>query len=76
MQFDAGRVITSHVAVISLRRARDDYVAHYHHERDHQGKGNAVLAPRPEDQIGETTGPINRRKRLGGPLNFYYRRAG
>ena len=60
----------------SLRRALDDYVAHYHHERNHQGKGNAVLAPRPEDRIGETTGPINRRKRLGGLLNFYYRRAG
>ncbi|MHC4549909.1 MAG: helix-turn-helix domain-containing protein [Planctomycetota bacterium] len=60
----------------SLRRALDDYVAHYHHERNHQGKGNAVLAPRPEDRIGETTGPIHRRKRLGGLLNFYYRRAG
>ena len=60
----------------SLRRALDDYVAHYHHERNHQGKGNAVLAPRPEDRIGETTGPINRRKRLGGLLNFYCRKAG
>jgi len=60
----------------SLRRALEDHVAHYHHERNHQGKGNAVLAPRPEDRIGETAGPISRRKRLGGLLNFYYRRAG
>jgi hypothetical protein len=60
----------------SLRKALDDHVAHYHHERNHQGKGNAVLAPRPEDRIGETTGSIHRRKRRGGLLNFYYRRAG
>ncbi len=60
----------------SLRRALDDYVAHYHHERNHQGKGNVLLEPLPADRVGQSTGTINRRKRLGGLLNFYYRRTG
>src|SRR5262249_42182157 len=29
----------------SLRHALTQYVAHYHHERNHQGKGNALLFP-------------------------------
>ncbi len=60
----------------SLRRALDQYLAHYHNERNHQGKGNVLLEPRPTDRVGESSGPIDRRKRLGGLLNFYYRRAG
>ncbi len=59
----------------SLRRALDQYMAHYHHERNHQGKGNLLLEPRAGDRIGESSGPIDRRKRLGGLLNFYYRKA-
>jgi hypothetical protein len=31
----------------SLRRALTEYVAHYHEERPHQGKGNVVLFPGP-----------------------------
>ena len=60
----------------SLRRALDQYMAHYHHERNHQGKGNLLLEPRPGDRVGESSGPIDRRKRLGGLLNFYDRKAG
>src|SRR5205814_867786 len=30
----------------SLRRALDEYVEHYHAERNHQGKGNVLLFPR------------------------------
>src|SRR5439155_21988916 len=30
----------------SLRRALSEYVAHYHTERNHQGKGNLLLFPR------------------------------
>ncbi len=30
----------------SLRRALNDYVDHFHAERDHQGKGNVLLFPR------------------------------
>ncbi len=60
----------------SLRRALDQYLIHYQHERNHQGRGNVLLEPRPTDRVGASTGPIDRRKRLGGLLNFYYRKAG
>jgi transposase InsO family protein len=59
----------------SLRRVLDQYVAHYRHERNHQGLGHVILEPRPEDRVGENRGRIRRRKRLGGLLNFYYRKA-
>jgi transposase InsO family protein len=59
----------------SLRRALDQYLAHYHHERNHQGLGHVILEPLPEDRVGESSGRIRRRKRLGGLLNFYYRKA-
>ncbi len=59
----------------SLRRALGQYLAHYHHERNHQGLGNVILEPLPEDRVGESRGRIRRRKRLGGLLNFYYRSA-
>ncbi|MFQ5844530.1 MAG: integrase core domain-containing protein, partial [Planctomycetota bacterium] len=60
----------------SLRRALEEYVAHYHHERNHQGLDNTIPEPRPDDRIGASDGHIERRRRLGGLLNFYYRRAG
>ena len=31
----------------SLRRALNEYVAHFHSERNHQGKGNVLLFPEP-----------------------------
>ena len=34
----------------SLRRALSDYVAHFHAERNHQGKGNVLLFPRDTDR--------------------------
>ncbi len=37
-----------------------------------QGKENVILFPAPEDHIGESTGPIQTRERLGGLLKFYY----
>ncbi|MHC4932522.1 MAG: integrase core domain-containing protein [Planctomycetota bacterium] len=59
----------------SLRKALDQYLAHYRHERNHQGLRNGVLEPLSEDRVGESQGRIQRRNRLGGLLNFYYRRA-
>jgi hypothetical protein len=53
-----------------------EYVEHFHHERNHQGLGNGIPAPRLEDRIGASDGRIERRRRLGGLLNFYCRRAG
>jgi len=59
----------------SLRHVLSHYVLHFHGERNHQGKGNVILFPRPEDRIGEPTGEIQTRERLGGLLKFYYREA-
>ena len=53
-----------------------EYVEHYHRERNHQGVGNRLLTPA-ERAVRPTNSnaPIGRRERLGGLLNFYYRRA-
>jgi hypothetical protein len=59
----------------SLRPGLENYVMHFHAERNHQGKGNIILFPAPADRIGETSGTIRRRERLGGLLKFYYREA-
>jgi hypothetical protein len=57
----------------SLRRAIGEYMAHYHEERNHQGLGNGLIRPAP--QRAAKTALIQRRPRLGGMLNFYYRAA-
>jgi len=58
----------------SLRHAIREYVAHYHHERNHQGKGNVLLFP-PSRQARAYASPIDCRERLGGLLKYYDREA-
>ena len=58
----------------SLRKAISEFVAHYHLERNHQGLGNRLIMV-PESEMGILQGSIRRRSRLGGMLNYYYRRA-
>jgi hypothetical protein len=55
-----------------LRRALDDFVAHYHGERNHQGLGNALITP-PAAVAGGTQ--VRCRDRLGGLLRYYHRAA-
>jgi hypothetical protein len=57
----------------SLRYCLEHYLCHYHAERNHQGKGNVILFPMAEDRIGEDSGQVQRRERLGGLLRFYHR---
>jgi transposase InsO family protein len=52
----------------SLRQVLSNYVSHFHTERNHQGKDNVILFPAPADRIGESTGKIQTRERLGGLL--------
>jgi hypothetical protein len=59
----------------SLRHVLSHYVEYHHAERNHQGKGNIILFPNPADRIGESSGAILKRERLGGLLNFYHRAA-
>jgi putative transposase len=57
----------------SLRRALNEYVEHYHAERNHQGKGNVLLFPRDADiRHGQT---MQCRERLGGLLRYYHQEA-
>ena len=65
-----GRVVP--VGVGSLRRAVNEYVVHYHRERNHQGIDNQ-LVERPSQLALD--GVICRHERLGGMLNYYYREA-
>jgi transposase InsO family protein len=54
----------------SLRHALTQYVEHFHHERNHQGKGNVLLFP-VISQDPERAGPMQCRERLGGLLKYY-----
>ena len=52
----------------SLRRAVFEFVAHYHHERNHQGLDNQLILP--PATPGRPHGPIRCRHRLGGMLKY------
>jgi transposase InsO family protein len=58
----------------SLRHMLTQYVEHFHHERNHQGKGNVLLFPA-VGQDTERQAPIQYRERLGGLLKYYAREA-
>jgi transposase InsO family protein len=58
----------------SLHHALMQYVAHFHHERNHQGKGNMLLFPAVNHDV-ERQGPLQCRERLGGLLKYYTRDA-
>ena len=58
----------------ALCRALHEYVEHYHHERNHQGKNNVLLFPAVSQDF-ERAGPMRCRERLGGLLKYYEREA-
>jgi transposase InsO family protein len=58
----------------SRRYALAQYVEHFHHERNHQGKGNVLLFPT-SSQDSKDEGAIQCRERLGGLLKYYVRKA-
>ena len=55
-----------------LLHARDEFVAHYHGERNHQGLGNELITP--ETRPLRAT-HVRCRERLGGLLRYYHRAA-
>jgi putative transposase len=57
----------------SLERALKNFAAHYHQERNHQGLENRMIDP--DDEVGQGTGEVQCRERLGGMLRYYYRDA-
>ncbi len=56
-----------------LRHAIAEYLAHYNHERHHQGLGGRLIDP--DETAGRTRGRVQCRQRLGGLLRYYYRAA-
>ena len=57
----------------SLRRAVNEFIEQYHHERNHQGLANQLISP-VTTQTSRDAGIVSR-ERLGGLLKYYYRRA-
>src|SRR5437867_12396345 len=56
-----------------LRRALREYGAHFHQERNRQGLSNVLIVPAAAAK--HRRGPVIRRARLGGLLNYYERAA-
>ena len=61
----------------SLHRAVTEFVTHFHSERNHQGKGNALLFPAPATVTARRH--VRCRERLvacfditAGPLEYFY----
>ena len=59
----------------SLKRALQQYLIHYHEERNHQGQGNALLFPSQDRPVGSKQGSVQCQQRLGGLLKYYHRQA-
>ena len=55
----------------SLRRALGEFLKHYHHERNHQGKDNLLLFPAPAPPLSRPNSALTCHERLGGLLKFY-----
>jgi transposase InsO family protein len=55
-----------------LRTTLHECAAHYHHERNHQGLANELIAP---PALQKPRGAVRRRQRVGGILSYYYRSA-
>jgi putative transposase len=55
----------------SLRRTITEFLKHYHHERNHQGKQNMLLFPAPRSRPSRPDSTLKCHERLGGLLKFY-----
>ena len=60
---------------LSLKRVINQYLHHYHRERNHQGKGNLLLFPAPNPPPSLSPDNIISSQQLGGLLKFYQRAA-
>jgi len=58
-----------------LSRALAEFSAHYHGERNHQGKGNQLLFPEAGHKPKQRGRTVECRHRLGGLLKYYGRAA-
>jgi putative transposase len=56
-----------------LRHLIDEYVGHYHTERNHQGLNNRLIID--PGSLPSDSGRVVGRQRLGGLLDYYHRAA-
>ena len=54
----------------SLRKAVNEFLGHYHQERNHQGLDNRLIIA--GEEVGRTGGKVRCHERLGGMLRYYY----
>src|SRR5262249_45271903 len=59
----------------SLRRALNQYLEHFHEERNHQGKDNQLWFPPTGGLAQGRDRPVRCKERLGGLLKYYERQA-
>jgi hypothetical protein len=59
----------------SLRRAVSNFLEHFHHERNHQGRGNLLSFPTGTTASATQATAVRCHKRLGGLLKYYSRAA-
>ena len=59
----------------SLRKAIQEFILHYHGERNHQGKGNQLLFPQAVLSPSPLQGTVHCQQRLGGLLKYYHQEA-
>jgi len=59
----------------SLQRALNEFITHFHSERNHQGKDNLLLFPPVPATQTTARGTVRCRERLGGLLRYYARAA-
>ncbi len=57
----------------AMTNAVQEFLAHFHAERNHQGLENTIIDPGKE--VGAAEGEVQSQSRLGGLLNYYYRAA-
>ena len=70
-----GSVGNSSAIIIKKAGALRNYLAHYHGERNHQGKDNILLFPTLTTDTYTVKRPVACRERLGGLLKYYYQEA-
>jgi len=58
-----------------LSRTLTEFLAHYHGERNHQGRDNKLLFPEVGHKPKKRVRPVASRHRLGGLLKYYERAA-
>ena len=70
---EENRILREQHSDRSLRLIVNEYVEHYHHERNHQELDNQLLPG--EVSPASAAVRVRRRERIGGLLNYYHREA-